>query len=52
MKKFGVITIAIAIVAVGIFIYNRSQSENRREMFDEQKGTLVKEQVEWTRFYT
>ena len=53
MKKFGIVIIVIAIVATAsIFFYNQSQAEEQKGFKDIRKGTLVKEQVEWTRYYT
>ncbi len=51
MKKFGMITIALVLLAAGVILYNRSQENARKLPSDTEKGTLVKEQIEWKRFY-
>ena len=52
MKKAGIIVIAIALVAASVIFFNRSQANERKGFKESQRGTLVKEQIEWTKFYT
>ncbi len=49
MRKAGYITLAIFLLAVGvIFIY---KMQSGKEQVEEKKGTLVKEFMEWKKYY-
>lgn len=50
MKKAGVITIAIILVAAGvIWLYKKNVEEPQPQ--NQEKGTLVKEYREWKKYY-
>lgn len=50
MKKAGVITIAIILVAAGvIWLYKKNVEEPQQQ--NQEKGTLVKEYREWKKYY-
>lgn len=51
MKKAGLITIAIVLVAAGIIWYYKSNIEEGRRPQEQEKGTLVKEYREWKKYY-
>lgn len=51
MKKAGLITIAIILVAAGIIFYYQSQGRQQKPSADKGRGTLVKERVEWKKYY-
>lgn len=59
MKKAGIITIALVLVAaVGIIVYYRSQNTGRDMVPDKEQGTMVqrdavpsKECIRWKIFY-
>ena len=50
MKKIGIVTIAIALLAVATIALYRS-NQNQNEASPKSKGTLVKEYVEWKKYY-
>lgn len=50
MKKVGIVTIAIALLAVTTIILYRS-NQNQSETSPHTKGTLVKEYKEWKKYY-
>ncbi len=52
MKKISLITIALILVASGVIFYYRSQGNNEKLPLGGEQGTLVKEQIEWTKYYT
>lgn len=50
LKKAGVITIAIILVAAGvIWFYKKNMEEPQQQ--NQEKGTLVKEYREWKKYY-
>ena len=51
MKKISLITIALILVASGVIFYYRSQGNAEKTPVEGSRGTLVKEQIEWTRHY-
>ena len=52
MKKIGILVVAIALVAASVIYFNYSQENQDKEFAKTQRGTLVKEQMEWTKYYT
>lgn len=57
MKKAGLITIALVLVAAGVILYYRSQGSGQK-MPGKEQGTMVqrgavpvKEYIEWKRYY-
>ncbi len=50
MKKIGIVTIAIALLAVATVVLYRS-NQNESKTTPKNKGTLVKEYVEWKKYY-
>ena len=51
MKKAGLITIAIILLAAGAVIYYRTDLNRVKKPADMGKGTLVKEHIEWKKYY-
>ena len=51
MKKAGLITIAIVMLAAGVILCYRLQGDTIKEQVDKRQGTLVKEYVTWKKFY-
>lgn len=50
MKKAGIFTIAIIVLAAVTILLYRSQ-QNQRQTKPQTKGTLVKEYIEWKKYY-
>lgn len=50
MRKIGIVTIAIALLAVATIVLYRS-NQNQSETTPKTKGTLVKEYIEWKKYY-
>lgn len=50
MRKVGIVTIAIALLAVTTIILYRS-NQNQQSKTPKTKGTLVKEYIEWKKYY-
>lgn len=50
MKKVGIVTIAIALLAVATIVLYRS-NQNQENDSPKVKGTLVKEYIEWKKYY-
>lgn len=51
MKKAGLITIAIVLLAAGVILYYRLQGDVEEQPSSKEKGTLVKEFIEWKKYY-
>ncbi|MCH5264416.1 MAG: hypothetical protein J1F02_00840 [Lachnospiraceae bacterium] len=51
MKKAGLITIAVVLLAAGVILCYRLQGGGAEEQLDKGQGTLVKEHVTWKKFY-
>ena len=63
MKKAGLITIALVLVAAGIIVFYQMQGSGQKtpldkgqgtkvkEHSDKEQGTLVKEYIEWKKYY-
>lgn len=51
LKKAGLITIAILLVAAGVIWYYKNNMEEGRQPQNQEKGTLVKEYREWKKYY-
>lgn len=50
MRKVGIVTIAIALLAIATIILYRSNQKGS-EATPKTKGTLVKEYIEWKKYY-
>lgn len=50
MKKVGIVTIAIALLAIATIVLYRS-NQSQSEVSPKNKGTLVKEYIEWKKYY-
>lgn len=50
MKKAGILTLAIALLAVATIVLYRS-NQRQEETQPKGKGTLVKEYIEWKKYY-
>lgn len=50
MKKAGIFTIAIIVLAAVTILLYRSQ-QNQSQTKPQTKGTLVKEYIEWKKYY-
>ena len=51
MKKAGLITIALVLVAAGVVVYYWLQGSGQKVPIDKGQGTLVKEYIEWKKYY-
>lgn len=51
MKKAGIVTIAIVLLAAGVILFYRSQGNSEKEHLEKGQGTLVKEYIEWKKYY-
>lgn len=51
MKKAGLITIALVLVAAGVIVFYQMQSSGQKTPLDKGQGTLVKEYIEWKKYY-
>lgn len=51
MKKAGLITIALVLVAAGVIVYYQMQGSGKKIPMDKGQGTLVKEYIEWKKYY-
>lgn len=51
MKKAGLITIALVLVAAGIIVFYQMQGSGQKTPLDKGQGTLVKEYIEWKKYY-
>lgn len=51
MKKAGVVTIAIVLLAAGVILLYRFQKNGQERIEDTGKGTLVMEDIQWKKYY-
>ena len=51
MKKAGLITIALVLVAAGVVVFCWLQGSGQKIPIDKGQGTLVKEYIEWKKYY-
>lgn len=53
MKKAGIVTVAIILLATGVILCYRLQGNGNKEQENSKKeqGTLVKEYIEWKKYY-
>ncbi len=53
MKKAGIVTVAIILLATGVILFYRLQGngDKVKEHSDKEQGTLVKEYIEWKKYY-
>ena len=51
MKKAGMITIAIFLLAAVVIVFYRFQGSERTQPQRKSQGALVKEYIEWKKYY-
>lgn len=53
MKKAGIVTVAIILLVTGVIFFYRHQGsgDNEKEHSEKEQGTLVKEYIEWKKYY-